>query len=197
MENLTDKKIDLAIKQTSELVYALNENGLPVNFVIEKMSEWVRILNENGHGSPTGADVDHSALLRRLLEGKEAFKNPPPKMFAYPNYKLAEGKEVEIYEINDYNDEVLIDQYHKWKWLDKEKGVLEHMPDGDLYQYWEEERERNKITRQEGKTKVKYTAKLLKKIPETKFPVQFAHNVSNFYEKLEQLEQKDGKNKQG
>lgn len=39
---------------------------------------------------PTPADIDHSSLLRRLLDGKEALALPPPKRFSYPDYSLVE-----------------------------------------------------------------------------------------------------------
>lgn len=37
------------------------------------------------------ADVDHSALLIRLLEGKDPLPEPPPLRHAYPDYEAVEG----------------------------------------------------------------------------------------------------------
>lgn len=38
------------------------------------------------------AEVDHSALLQRLLQGKLPLPVPPPKRHAYPDYEAVEGK---------------------------------------------------------------------------------------------------------
>lgn len=37
------------------------------------------------------ADADHSALLYRLLSGKEPLPEPPPLRYGYPDYAAAEA----------------------------------------------------------------------------------------------------------
>lgn len=39
---------------------------------------------------PTDADIAHSALLARLLRGKEPLPEPPPEAFSYPWYEVVE-----------------------------------------------------------------------------------------------------------
>jgi hypothetical protein len=56
---------------------------------------WVEIREENGHPVPfflraMEGDIFHSPLLRRLLEGKEPLKHPPPEANGQPWYELAE-----------------------------------------------------------------------------------------------------------
>jgi len=62
---------------------------------------------------PTMADIDHSALLSRLLEGKEPLPVPPPKQFSYPAYHLVEADEPQyVLEVwfKDDGREVVIEQ---------------------------------------------------------------------------------------
>ena len=51
------------------------------------------------------ADIDHSALLPRLLDGKEALEKAPPRAYSYPWYSLVEDGKVEggfeVYEEAD------------------------------------------------------------------------------------------------
>ena len=60
--------------------------------IIEKIGTWVRYWEEQHGEGPRPPDVDHSALLRRLLEGKDPIPFIPPLSYSYPNYELAEGK---------------------------------------------------------------------------------------------------------
>lgn len=50
---------------------------------------------DEGHPFPADVgqlaeEIDHSALLRRLMEGKDALPDAPPLSFSYPWYKLVE-----------------------------------------------------------------------------------------------------------
>lgn len=40
------------------------------------------------------ADVDHSALLHRLLSGKPPLPTPPPRRYSYPDYESGEVLEL-------------------------------------------------------------------------------------------------------
>ena len=65
-----------------------------VNWIIDMIGEWYAIREQSGlDRDPTRADVDHSALLWRLLSGEKALRYPPPRSFSYPNYEAAEGNE--------------------------------------------------------------------------------------------------------
>lgn len=61
--------------------------------VLDAVKTWLDILDKTGHGSPTPADVDHSGLLYRLLNGKPPLPEPPPRSFSYPWYSLIENGE--------------------------------------------------------------------------------------------------------
>lgn len=95
-------------------------------------------------------DMSHSALLRRLLSGKEPLEKPPPKRFSYPCYELGEGEPVEICYMSEcpvYDEKgeqvekpdeelflVVIDQDRAWRWVDKEAGILLHR-NGDKFKF--------------------------------------------------------------
>ena len=66
-------------------------------FAMRQMSRWLRLRVQHEsnlrirHPDPRGitqlaADVDHSALLLRLLRGREPLPEPPPLEHAYPLY---------------------------------------------------------------------------------------------------------------
>jgi len=118
-----------------------------IDFAVRCMARYINVREDHGHGLPNSADVDHSSLLRRLLSGKQPLEQPPPKRYSYPDYDLAEGKEGEIRELWERDDDhplmredgghVVIDQHPYWEWEDREKKILRYVPTGDLYQYME------------------------------------------------------------
>lgn len=105
-----------------------------IDFTIRCMSEWVRVKEFIGQGTPSSADVDHSALLRRLLSGQPALEHAPPRSFSCPNYDLATGKEIGVYEFRELpSNKVCIDQDLRWEWVDREHNILKFTPSGELY----------------------------------------------------------------
>lgn len=93
---------------------------------------WLQIREENGIGFPPNlpqfcADVDHSSLLKRLLEGTEPLPIAPPRAYSYPWYQLIEdgyGYPLEVWEAPDnfFSTEyqtLIIDQCACWKVLEK------------------------------------------------------------------------------
>lgn len=79
------------------------------DWALERMAEWVRVKEYESENMPnvrmwnslkiSAADVDHSVLLRRLLEGKRPFKVPPPLSFSYPWYEVMDGKVHIVFEV--------------------------------------------------------------------------------------------------
>ncbi len=64
-------------------------------WVIQRIVQWYQIREENGfERDPTMPDVDHSALLRLLLEGMKPHKYPPPRSYSYPNYYAVEHETI-------------------------------------------------------------------------------------------------------
>ena len=56
--------------------------------------EWVEVAQREGYEPITGwsnflAEVDHSALLSRLLSGLAPFDERPPTSHSYPDYEAA------------------------------------------------------------------------------------------------------------
>ena len=63
--------------------------------VTQAMTTWLRIRWESGLSWPLNADdlgvlMAHSALLDRLLQGKDPLPEAPPRAFSYPWYELIE-----------------------------------------------------------------------------------------------------------
>lgn len=114
-----------------------DDQGSETKFVISKdidiLTRWLQIRTENGYDMPR--DISHfkitclkSALLHRMLEGKEPFPIPPPRAFSYPWYDLIENGIAHPYEVWAADDEIsfvltdypalVIDQ-SPWKILEK------------------------------------------------------------------------------
>ena len=131
-----------------------------MRFVGQCVAEWIELHHVHLKRDPTPGDAYHSALLRRLLSGKKPLPKPPPKRFAYPDYKMGEGEVCDVGEINTWTAPpgregsfeqetkgytVCIDQHIGWKWIEKhgpedakgipETGILEYT-DGSRYRFW-------------------------------------------------------------
>ncbi len=77
--------------------------------VIGAVARWLRIAFENQprpQDEPpkpaTSEDAQHSALLRRLLAGRDALPEAPPRMMAHPGYEFAEGQEIRCLSVRGY-----------------------------------------------------------------------------------------------
>ena len=63
---------------------------------ISALMRWLEVCQQEGKPFPTSlahlkANIDHSSLLQRLLDGKEALPQPPPLKDSYPDYEAVEG----------------------------------------------------------------------------------------------------------
>lgn len=75
------------------------------------VAEWLRVRAE-ARGDKAGrllaasleVNADHSALLERLLEGRQPLPEPPPRAYSYPWYSLIEdgqGYAMEVWRRDD------------------------------------------------------------------------------------------------
>lgn len=97
---------------------------------IDCLFRWLQIREQYGYEFPQDycklrIDADHSALLDRLLQGKEPLPEPPPRAFSYPWYELIENGFAYPYEVweptnrlHDYPT-LVIDQSSQWKIVEK------------------------------------------------------------------------------
>lgn len=80
---------------------------------IEAFSRWLEIYAQHSEKAPIGEeaafqiriDADHSALLFRLLSGKEPLPVPPPTYMSRPWHSLietGEGQPFEVWDVADY-----------------------------------------------------------------------------------------------
>jgi len=101
------------------------------NEAIQAFLRWLEIREAWGAPFPKylgqlRADADHSALLQRLLEGKDPFPEPPPRSHSYPNYNLLErgfDDPLQVYELEDEDENegmpVLVIDQAIWKIVEK------------------------------------------------------------------------------
>lgn len=109
-----------------------------IGFAIKAMSRYISILEEQRKPSPTRADVDHSALLNRLLSGKEPLPEPPPLFYGYPAYLLEEGEpNVAKVHCDKTTGRIIINQGGGWqaetKLGDDNTGVVIYKRTGNKY----------------------------------------------------------------
>lgn len=117
------------------------------SFVRIQVGTWLRVRRETSIPgmpiyAPSEADAHHSCLLWRLLSGKEPLPKAPPRSYSCPDYALGEGEAVTVidspfeFPSDDKvsGGKVCINQHSGYKWIDKEKGILQH-ENGDYFKF--------------------------------------------------------------
>jgi hypothetical protein len=101
---------------------------------------WLELRNSSA--VPSAADLDHSALLRRLLDGERAFKVPPPRAHSYPWYELAAGMECPVFDLSHRGSEILINQsrYVVIEWNEVTGGIVEYPDTKQRFRVWPRQR---------------------------------------------------------
>jgi hypothetical protein len=80
--------------------------------IIQALRDWISVAQAAGYKPIVDwdnalAEVSHSALLHRLLDGKHPHATPPPVAFSYPWHELVEhGRDVHC-EVSFYPEGVL------------------------------------------------------------------------------------------
>lgn len=107
------------------------------NAVLSALYTWIEVRQNLGKGFPSGlltlrCDLDHSALFRRLLEGKAPLSEPAPRAMSYPWYNLIEdgvGYPSDVWRSTTLEkDEIVIEQL-AWK-------VLETISEEEDHEEW-------------------------------------------------------------
>ena len=83
-------------------------------------------------------DMDHSALLYRLFEGKPPLQDVPPKCMSRPWYSLIEkGYAEDVISVSTYDRTVVIDN-HPWKLVRKLRNgyIVEHERAKGQWKVW-------------------------------------------------------------
>lgn len=144
-------------------------NNLNPDEICKIVAQWMRIKEENGQNY-TPIDVEHSALLRRLLVGLPAHEKAPPKRYGYPCWDLVEKDEVEIQTMFELETSLCIDQHIGYQWADKENKIISYPRLSLFFQYYERETIPDKkycsTKYKDCPEKLKYTGKFLKRIKE-------------------------------
>jgi hypothetical protein len=124
---------------------------IAMDWAIMRIAEWISIKEDEAKKADTAffygslkisaADIDHSALLRRLLDGERPFKYPPPRSFSYPWYEVMDGKEHSVMEVwvdsQGLAEYVVINQ-SRWNILRKEGNtyIIQQGRDPTEWKLW-------------------------------------------------------------
>lgn len=97
---------------------------MPIQDYYKYLFKWLSIREEHGLEFPTNVQqlqiyMMKSALLSRLIEGKDPLPYPPPLSFSYPWYSLIETGEANIIDL--WEDNLLISNgpvimIHQFPW---------------------------------------------------------------------------------
>lgn len=92
-------------EKDAEILEGLTEDQRAA--VKNAFKEWVAIAQEHDYEPIKDwnnfvPEVDHSALLNRLLSGKRAYKFKPPVSYSYPNYQTMEEYESPLMPFTKY-----------------------------------------------------------------------------------------------
>lgn len=134
-----------------------------IQFACKTFCKWMNVCEDNNRGI-SSADVDHSALLRRLLGGGKLHENPPPLRMSYPAWELVEQDEIEIVELFEDEEDLVVDQHRGYRWIDKEKKILEYTRLGIRYEYIERESLPRWVKKGLNPKDYKYIGKFLKRL---------------------------------
>jgi len=136
-----------------------------IDFVCSCVKQWIECCEKNNK-IISSESVEHSALLRRLLSGKQMHLNKPPLRFGYPAWELVDADENEIKEISENFDEVIIDQHEGYLWLNREFKTLTYPRLNLYFQYLEKEcvPQVECLAENANPEDYKYRGKFLKKI---------------------------------
>ena len=166
-------------RANNDEIYWLEKNGTvykntktplapeQVEIAVGCVSRWIKTCKEN-NAKYEPVDADHSALLRRLLSGKNLHEKAPPLRFSYPAWEMVEEEIIPIMEFFEGSGvnpgKVVIDQHGEYVWEDKEKQIVRHERLGILYQYYEEKVDGKRLNKDLKPEDYKYIGKFLKRL---------------------------------
>ena len=93
----------------------------PYRYPFKCLLQWLHIREESGHPLPDSVwelslDIWHSALLQRLLEGKEPHTIPPPTAHGEPWYALVEKGSATTSDVEfDDNGQIVFVEQSPWR----------------------------------------------------------------------------------
>lgn len=124
----------------------MNHNFSPLVTVSEAKQVFKRYLiayqERYGSKQPTIADVDHSALLDRMLNGGRYLPIPAPTFYSYPCYPLGDGESIQSPEVRDFykgnkftmpNGKVIIGQNGYFDKLDNQ--TVRYTVTGEIFRF--------------------------------------------------------------
>lgn len=110
--------------------------------IAEAVVCWLAVKEiEQGNGPDTSMmmriDMNHSALLWRLFEGKPPLQDAPPKWMSRPWYALIENGYADNLSVHSYDRTVIIEN-HRWKLVRKLRNgyIVEHENAKGQWKVW-------------------------------------------------------------
>jgi len=121
--------------------------------ILDCILVWLMICEQNGRKFPEDLtrlriEMGHSALLRRLMAGKNPLPEPPPKSFSYPWYELIENgfaNPVDVWETKGtrdaatYGDDWLFINQSRWPIVrrpKKDEWIVKNIRAPGLWRVW-------------------------------------------------------------
>jgi len=141
--------------QNSKIIkpYNLSFIGLSnsqIHYAIKRVGLWLDKIKSK----PSSADADHSALLFRVLSGKDPLPKPPPCRMSRPWYELGEGNPIELHsdfdKIVEINGKVSVGNSGPFEWHNKKRNILVYPPTGELFWIFDKDKNTKCIQKIEG-----------------------------------------------
>lgn len=130
-------------KLSNQFVPLVSLSHAQIHYVIKRLGLWLDII---GTG-PSSADADHSALLQRVLSGKDPLPKPPPTKMSTPWYELGEGEKIELdpnfdNEVTVNGVQVSFGNSGPFNWVDQKEGIIVYPHSGEHFKVWKEGKKR-------------------------------------------------------
>lgn len=114
---------------------------------LDALVKWLEIREKNGYEFPSSlmqliCDMEHSALLQRLLNGKQPTEERPPKSFSYPNYGLVDtgiSYPMTVFEDNHLGETSIVIDQSPWTLIEKleeDSYVVQYEDNKQLYKVY-------------------------------------------------------------
>lgn len=130
-------------KVTSFPLRCVSLSPIQSSYAIKRIGLWLDTVKY----AKSSADADHSALLFRVLSGKDPLPKRPPLKNACPWYELGEGNKIELdpnfdNEVTVNGTKVTFGNAGPFEWVNQREGLVVYPPSGENFKVWKEGKKR-------------------------------------------------------